>query len=45
VLLLATSLPQGKIKGGGTGKVAIDHANRYKSDYKFMRQMGVNVHR
>jgi beta-glucosidase/6-phospho-beta-glucosidase/beta-galactosidase len=36
---------QGKIKGGGTGKLAIDHYNRYPADYKLMKQMGINVHR
>uniref|UniRef100_A0A383WBJ0 Beta-glucosidase n=1 Tax=Tetradesmus obliquus TaxID=3088 RepID=A0A383WBJ0_TETOB len=35
----------GKIKGGGTGKVAIEHYTRFPADYKLMQQMGVNVHR
>lgn len=36
---------QGKIKGGGTGKVAIEHYTRFPADYQLMQQMGVNVHR
>jgi beta-glucosidase len=35
----------GKIRGGGTGNVAIDHYNLYPSDYKLMKDMGITVHR
>jgi beta-glucosidase len=35
----------GKIKGGGTGDVAVDHYHRYRADVTLMRQIGLNAYR
>jgi beta-glucosidase len=35
----------GKIKGGGTGDVAIDHYHRWREDASLMEQIGINAYR
>jgi beta-glucosidase len=35
----------GAIRGGGDGSTAIDHYHQYPSDYKLMKDMGINMHR
>jgi len=35
----------GKIKGGGTGDVAIDHYHRWQEDVNLMKQMGLKAYR
>lgn len=35
----------GKIKGGGTGDVAVDHYHRWREDVDLMRQIGLNAYR
>lgn len=35
----------GKIKGGGTGDVAVDHYHRWKEDVGLMKQLQINAYR